>query len=381
MNASLPAELDALVQDLVEVMGRGVDEPLAEDAFRELALRAFRLQYRGNPAYGAFCRARGRTPDTVRDWTEAPPVPAAAFKHLDLVVGDPASAERVFRTSGTTRGRGLRGRHLVPRLDLYRASLLPPFRAWLLPDGARLSLLSLVPSPEEAPGSSLSEMVGTVAREACADVRWCAAAGGEPRIDAFLEGAHQASAEGSPLLLAGTAFAFVHLLDGMAGEGCSVALPAGSRVMETGGFKGRSRRVSREELYRAMEARLGVPPGRVVNEYGMTELLSQLYEPVLREGPGGLRRHVPPPWLRVRALDPATLAPLDPGEAGLLAFFDLANAGSVSAVLTEDVGAVAPDGVHLQGRVPGSEPRGCSLALEAVLDAAEDGRWEPGGAR
>ena len=105
----------------------------------------------------------------------------------------------------------------------------------------------------------------------------------------------------------------------------------------------------------------------MVNEYGMTELLSQLYEPVLREGPQAAGKHVPPPWLKVRALDPTTLAPLGPGEPGLLAFFDLANAGSVSHVLTEDLGSVSTDGVRLLGRFPGAEPRGCSLALEEVL--------------
>jgi len=141
--------------------------------------------------------------------------------------------------------------------------------------------------------------------------------------------------------------------------------------METGGFKGRSRTVGREELYGALEARTGVPRGRIVNEYGMTELLSQLYEPVLREGPGASGRHVPPPWLKIRALDPATLAPVPAGTPGLLAFFDLANAGSVSHILTQDVGAVSPDGVRIRGRAEGAEPRGCSLALEDVLGAKE----------
>jgi hypothetical protein len=127
--------------------------------------------------------------------------------------------------------------------------------------------------------------------------------------------------------------------------------------------------VSREELYGAMARWLDVPPGRVVNEYGMTELLSQLYEPVLVEGEEGRGRHVPPPWLRVRALDPVTLAPLPEGRPGLLVFFDLANAGSVSHVLTEDMGRVTPEGVVLQGRVRGAEPRGCSLAMEELLAA------------
>jgi acyl-coenzyme A synthetase/AMP-(fatty) acid ligase len=137
--------------------------------------------------------------------------------------------------------------------------------------------------------------------------------------------------------------------------------------METGGFKGRSRVVARDELYDDLARALGIPVQRMVNEYGMTELLSQLYDPVLVPG-GTPGRHLPPPWLRVRALHPDTLAPQPPGQSGILQFFDLANAGSVSAILTEDVGVVDEDGgVRLRGRSPGSEPRGCSLAMEELL--------------
>jgi hypothetical protein len=109
---------------------------------------------------------------------------------------------------------------------------------------------------------------------------------------------------------------------------------------------------------------------RIVNEYGMTELLSQLWEPVLTEGGSASGWHVPPPWLRVRALDPATLRPLPDGDDGVLAFFDLANLGSVSHVLTEDIGCVREGRVRLRGRAPGAEPRGCSRAMDELMSAA-----------
>jgi hypothetical protein len=140
--------------------------------------------------------------------------------------------------------------------------------------------------------------------------------------------------------------------------------------METGGFKGRARAVPRTELYGALSEALGIPEGRIVNEYGMTELLSQLYESHLRTGDPASRRHVAPPWLGLQALDPETLVPREPGEPGLLSFFDLANVASVSAVLTEDVGRIHEDGtLALEGRSPGAEPRGCSLAMEDLLEA------------
>lgn len=359
----------SLAEELEGVFARGVDVPLSDSEFAGLALRSFAVQFGANPTYGAFCRARGVTPDVVTAWEDIPAVPATAFKHVDLFVGEPGAAEAVFRTSGTTEGAGSRGRHLVKRLSLYRASLLPNLGANLVPEDRPLPLLSLVPSPGAAPDSSLSLMVGAAAERWGAPTRWLGHPVAGPDVEAFLEACGEVVAAGTPALVTGTAFAFVHLLDALAGKGLRLALPEGTRVMETGGFKGRSRVVERDELYAEMGARLGVPVHRIVNEYGMTELLSQLYEPLLREGPQAPRRHVPPPWLRVRALDPTTLAPLPEGEAGLLCFFDLANLGSVSHILTEDVGTVSHDGLRLAGRVAGAEPRGCSLALDDLLSA------------
>jgi hypothetical protein len=53
---------------------------------------------------------------------------------------------------------------------------------------------------------------------------------------------------------------------------------------------------------------------------------------------------------------------------------DLANLGSVLAVLTEDRGTLVEGGFRLEGRVPGAEPRGCSLAMEDLLASEREGR-------
>lgn len=357
----------ALAGELESLFGRGVGAALDEGAFNELALRVFAQQFDANPVFRGFCLKRRATPDTVVRWEDVPPVPATAFKHVDLVCGPPASAEAVYVTSGTTSGRELRGRHHVPRVALYRAAALPSLRAWLVPEDRPLAVVSLIPSPDQAPHSSLSAMMGFVGDTWGDPVHWIGHPEEGPDLGAFRRACGEIRAEGRPALVAGTAFGFVHLLDALSRTGEAFALPEGSRVMETGGFKGRSRAVERDELYRALEARLGIPRRRMVNEYGMTELLSQLYEPVLVEGAAAAGRHVGPPWLRVRALDPVTLVPLPAGAPGLLAFFDLANAGSVCHILTQDVGTVSADGVRLQGRAQGAEPRGCSLAVEDLL--------------
>lgn len=359
---------EVLAEELVSVFRRGTKEPLdvavtAFDAaaFDDLARRVFRYQFEENQVYGGFCRRRGVEPDSVSHWTEIPAVPTRAFKALKLVSGSPAEVEVVFRTSGTTRGPGSRGEHHVLDLGLYRESLLSNFRDHLLDDGARLPLVSLIPRPRTVPDSSLSYMMGVVEEELAEE------GGGwfvHPERGILEEDLARALAgfqdRAVPVLLAGTAFSFVHWMDAMERNGWGFVLPPGSRIMETGGFKGRSRTVSREALHEGMAKSLGVPEDRIVNEYGMTELLSQFYA-------SSGNPHRGPPWVRTRVLDPSTLEPKEAGDPGILCHYDLANLGSVAAVLTEDLGVAEDDGFRILGRAPGSEPRGCSLAMDELL--------------
>ncbi|MDE0359117.1 MAG: long-chain fatty acid--CoA ligase [Gammaproteobacteria bacterium] len=357
-----------LRDDLIGVMGAGVGTPLPDADFDDLARRISEHQWERNPVFARFCAAHGVQRGSWSSWRDLPPVPARAFRERGLVCRGPAQA--IFRTSGTTGGGAERGEHRVPDLSLYHASLLPNFEAHLLPDGARLPMISLIPSPLEVPDSSLSHMIGVVEAELAAETQYFVDGDGKLDERGLRSALRDAEDAGDPVLVVGTAFAFVHLLDALATGGTRFRLPDGSRVMETGGFKGRSRTVPREELYAAIDSRLAILPRRIVNEYGMTELLSQFYEPVLA---GGARLHRSPPWVRTRVLDPATLEPLPPGREGLLCHFDLANLGSVCCVLTEDLGVEPPEaegeGFRVLGRNPGAEPRGCSLAMDDLMTA------------
>ena len=363
---------DAIAVELESRFLEGCESPWTPAEFGRRALTVFRHQFEGCATYRVFCERRGVTPDTVAHWEDVPAVPATAFKYFDLVSGAGRGVEAVFRTSGTTRGGDERGRHHVPRLDLYRASLLAPFAKALIPDRVPLRFLSLIPDPAHVPDSSLSFMVGAAAECLATETHWLVDATGvldERSLADVLALVHDV---GEPVLLLGTALAFVHVMER---DGVRLGpLPDGSRIMETGGFKGTRRTLPRRELYRDIATATGVPVERIVNEYGMTELLSQLYEPVLAEGAAAVGVQVPPPWLRVRALDPVSLLPVPEGEDGILCFFDLANLGSVSHVLTEDVGSVADGRVRLRGRAPGAESRGCSRAMDELMAAAGPAR-------
>jgi len=376
-ESGLEAKGSGLRRALEVLFSEGVERDLADQVFNRLACEVFRFQVDAVPAYGAMVRARGVGPDRLDDWRAIPPVPARAFRALDLIAGGRVAAEAVFRTSGTTGGSESRGTHFVRSLELYRAAILPNARAHLHPEGGPLRVLALTPSPGLRPESSLVHMLGVLC-EAWDDGRGGFMADAEWRlgIDELRRAVGEARDEGVPVLLAGTAFAFVHLLDeSKVGHG-DLELPPGSRVMETGGFKGRSRVVEREALYTALSDLLAVAPERMVNEYGMTEMLSQFYERVLRDrgGPApGERPLHGPPWVRTRLLDPVSLEPVAEGEVGLLSHLDLANLYSISPVLTEDLGVQEAEGFRVLGRREGAEPRGCSLAIEEMMAARDPG--------
>jgi len=328
--------------------------------FDEWALRVFAHQFEHNAPYRAFCQRRGVTPGTLASWEDVPPVPTAAFRTTDLSCGP---AQATFRTSGTTAGADSRGRHLVPHLDLYRASALVTFARFLLPDGARLPALFLLPPPRQRPDSSLVHMCAWVGDELATGAEWF---GGADGLDTarLVERLRAAESSGEAVLLASPTWGFVRLFDGAP----AFRLGPGSRLMDTGGSKDMPRPLSRAGFLRACWTQLGIPGYFCVNEYGMTELCSQRYESVLRDRFAGrsldTRRLVAPPWLRARVLEPDTLAPVPAGETGLLCHHDLANAGSVSVVLTEDLGrSVSDDGIEIVGRVPGAPPRGCGMLL------------------
>jgi hypothetical protein len=263
----------------------------------------------------------------------------------------------------------VRGTLHLDRTDLYEASLLPTFRRYVLPDlppDRRTTIRILAPSVGEHPESSLSHMFDAVVREFGAGDSGFDVSDGELRSDLLFEAFERSCGEGRTVTLAGTAFAFVHLLDELARRGVRYVLPSGSRLMECGGFKGHSRSVPRPELYALLESALGIPIERMVNQYGMTELGSQFYDSVLCE-PETLRRKLGPPWARVVVTNSLTGGPVATGEVGGITIFDLANSGSVFAVQTADLGRSVADGFEVLGREPGAEERGCSIAADELL--------------
>ena len=342
-----------------------------EARFEALALELFAFQWERCAPYRRFCESRGARPSTLSRWRQIPAVPTGAFKELELRSFPAERTAHVFRTSGTSTSA--RGALHLDTLELYEASLLPSFARFVLPElapGERAPILVLAPSPAEAPDSSLSHMFGVLLRELGSEESGYFLRDGALCADALLAALASAARRAQPIALCGTAFAFVFLIDELARRGRRLELPSGARIMETGGFKGRSRELGRDALYAEIENRLGVPAARIVNQYGMTELASQFHDSSLRL-PGEPRRKLGPPWTRVRLVDPLDGSDAPADSAGAIAIVDLANTGSLLALQTADLGRRIGDGFDVLGREPGAEARGCSIAADELLGRAD----------
>ncbi len=391
--------------------------------FNRLALELFALQFAHNAPYRRFCLGRGTTPESVTDWTHIPAIPTSAFKELELSCLPTEERSAVFHSSGTTEQRPSRHFHNAESLTIYEASLLTWFDTKVLkpklsgsnelgndrspsprpspsgegessarkPSHPNFRIVSLTPSLTEAPHSSLVFMFDAVCRKfALANSGFLGKIGRdgawELNFDAVIAalGSNRRSKKAEtyglpagpppyvggydlPVVLLGTAFSFVQLFEFLAERNIRFKLPPGSRVLETGGYKGRSRELPKAELHALITERLGVPLSDIICEYGMSELSSQAYDTQIQNSQSGIenqdRTFRFPPWARVKIVSPETGREVGQGETGLIRIFDLANVYSVMAIETEDLGVRRGAGFELLGRAKAAEPRGCSLMM------------------
>ena len=335
-------QLETVAADVLQRIRAHRSAAWSDAEFDELALDLFRAQRAEVGPYGAWCehelggRIDAGGSGEVSSWQEIPALPVAAFKQLSVGRAGCTSAA-IWQSSGTTAAE--RSTHRLELADHYDAALDGGVLAALLPDvaaatGTKLACVQLQPTSDAAPTSSLSHMFDRIRTGP-----WCTDSGTWVD-DAYRVDAHgawqqlkQLATRRQPVLLLTTSFALAILLDNAESSGHRpLALASGSRIVDTGGFKGRTREVRREELLERVESMLGVAPAWCENEYGMSELSSQAWLGTVaarcgapardrgseRCGHGVGATRWMPPWLRVRVVDPVTLAEVADGAPGLL---------------------------------------------------------------
>ncbi|MBX3226382.1 MAG: acyl-protein synthetase [Labilithrix sp.] len=334
------------------------------EPFDALACDLARFQARATAGFARLCHARGVDPAALTDAGAIPAVPTDAFKLTRVATFPEAEAEATFRTSGTTAD--VRGTHQMRDVSTYDRGAIAFGRRWLLRDRERISIAVL--GPRAVTDSSLQHMCARFAEafgEPASHEETFLIDGDVIDVSVFDERVAAALAHGRPMLVLATSFALVHFLDAVGDD--TFSLPPGSRVMQTGGFKGRSREVGAEQLRSELARVFDVDPRAIVAEYGMTELSSQFYERTLWEPDTPHNRYAEPPWARVVPVDPDTLAPVADGEIGIAKVIDLLNVDSAVAILTQDRVRRIGDSFELLGRAPGAPSRGCSIAIDDLL--------------
>ena len=313
--------------------------------FIENARSVFKFQIEKNPVYSIFAShfvPKGETPETIEDY---PLLPIRAFKDCDLVARG-FKPELTFKSSGT--GSMARSRHHVADLQIYRRAILQGFSAYF--NTTDFTLLCYAPGYSENPDSSLLWMLKyLVGLDKKSLSRFLPL--DEPLLQSDVD---EASRHGRRILLFGAAFGLLDLLDMD-----SVTLPESAHIIETGGMKTHRREMSKTELRNSLSAGFGLTDDHIHSEYGMCELMSQLYSI-------GDEWFQTPGWVyaSVRdAADPSRVC--SPGEEGKVAIIDLANMYSCPFILTEDRGVMNEKGrLAVLGRWHSESLRGCNFLID-----------------
>ncbi len=268
-----------------------------------------------------------------------------------------------FLSSGTSQRDRSRSSFSWEGMNLYREFSLLSFRAMLanfFPVEPPSAGYSFIPNTKEWPSSSLAQMVEWIGQDF--PLHYWNPTLALPRDQA--------------VWLFATGFHIVSFAD----EGGFFPLPPGSIVIETGGTKGKTRSVTREECYSLIEQCFAVDRNHIVSEYGMCELASQAYDFVSE--PNGRILALDERWFRFPVWAQTKILTADQTIAaagdGSLVVDDRIRIDIGTPFRTEDRVRLGEDGAfQLQGRVAFSPLKGCSLLAEDILKTVPKGRLRP----
>ena len=275
----------------------------------------------------------------------------------DLFRGDGEPTVR-FISSGTTSSERASSIYSDDGCDLYRITSVMAFHSMLSKifgnDVVRVRGVSMIPPALEAPDSSLAQMATWLS-----DFWPITFTTKDDLLNVVKK-----MVGGRPIFIFGTAIQYLQIAD----EGMRVRIPAGSICIETGGFKGVHREVTREELYSLMSFMFRIPESAIVSEYGMSELACQAYDWISPLEYGNYsfenRIFVMPPWVQIAAYD--GFGRFKSRGIGALSVYDPARIDFPWIIRTQDIAEILSDKTfRLMGRVPASPLKGCSITFDA----------------
>jgi len=306
--------------------------------FEETSIELFKYQYTYNGIYRNYVEALGKNLEMVKSLADIPFLPIDFFKKQEIIT-DEWTPATFFESSGTS---GMQPSvHQIRDIDFYLSLCENIFEKRFGPLGD-YKILALLPSYLERAHSSLIAMVQKFILKA--------AKGSDFYLNNYEDLIKNLKVRGKEkVIIWGVTFAILDFAEKYPMDLSQIL------IMETGGMKGRSRELTREEFYQVLKNKLNV--NKVFAEYGMTELLSQAYaENGNFKSPDSMKvlvRDVNDPFSYV-----------EKGKTGGLNIIDLANIHSCAFIETKDLGRIRNDDTfEVLGRFDNSDLRGCNLML------------------
>lgn len=306
-----------------------------------MAFKAFDHQYNNNNVYHEFCDYLNKKPSGINDLTDIPFLPIEFFKKHQITTGE-YDASIVFESSGTTGVQT--SKHFVNDIDFYHKNCINIFTKTY---GAidNHALFFLLPSYLERSNSSLVSMTQHLLdnnKNPYSGFYLNEYQGLEKQIVNCIKAKQ-------PIILLGVTFGLLDFVDHLTQPIKYDQLV----VMETGGMKGRRQEMTREKVHQTLLTKLKVP--KIHSEYGMTELLSQVYS----TGNGVFYKNEKIKTFIRELQDPLNVT--ETGKGGLNVI-DLANIDSICFIATQDQGQIMEDSSFtITGRIDHSDIRGCNL--------------------
>ncbi len=355
--------------------GAKLNDKERNDKFNKLAIALFKIQFNAIENYARYSEKKGVMPDNINDYLQIPPVPAAAFKSGDVFIYSNEDIHVTFRTSGTSGGERGRAYFSKSGAELTSLAIIENARNFMFPDGADTRFFLVSPSPQAAPELTMAFGITEVMNNTGTrgGKHYIGAAG--LMIDDFMADIKKCEAENIPVSIIAPSFAMVFILDKMAEKGISFKMPAGSRVLDAGGFKGRSREISRSDMLLSINERFGISAEYCINALGMSELGTQYYDDNLKnyvlngiKAPGVKKN---PHWAKTLIMKLSGgmnyIAPQTSSEKGAIVHFDLSNFDRAVSLLTDDLGRYNGNGFEICGRIRENDLKGCSLTVEELI--------------
>jgi hypothetical protein len=249
---------------------------------------------------------------------------------------------KIFYSSGTQSETPSKSLYSEDGLLAYKLSCLTGLMNFCQREDIQFArIVSLVPNLSEWPNSSLSQML-----------EWFS----EFIPTTFISEASFTSALKSsshPTLFVGTAFHWINLLDQHQG----FSFPKNSFLLETGGTKGRSRHLGRQDFYSLLREKFQLDSRQIISEYGMSELSSQAWA----RGDENSSFQFDD-WVKIHITKGQSQ--LELSGVGSLVVSDPTRLDYPYPFRIQDIASLANQKFTILGRVPTAVAKGCSLMAE-----------------